>query len=77
MTKEKKKVKVCVIGVGHMGEKHVEKYMGNSGVELVGISDVNIERAREIGAKYNIKVYENHMNLLPHEFFPAMKESTS
>ena len=65
MTKDNKKVKVCVIGVGHMGEKHVEKYMGNSGVELVGISDVNIERAREIGAKYNVKVYENHMNLLP------------
>ncbi|MBN2418042.1 MAG: Gfo/Idh/MocA family oxidoreductase, partial [Deltaproteobacteria bacterium] len=48
-----------------MGEKHVEKYSCNSGVELVGVSDVNIERAREIGEKYNVKVFENHRDLLP------------
>ena len=66
MTKKKdKKVKVCVIGVGQMGEKHVEKYSSNSGVELVGVSDVNIERAREVGEKYNVKVFESHMDLLP------------
>ena len=62
MTKKKdKKVKVCVIGVGQMGEKHVEKYSSNSGVELVGVSDVNIERAREVGEKYNVKVFESHL----------------
>ena len=65
MTIKDRKVKVCVIGVGQMGEKHVEKYSGNSGVELIGVSDLNIERAREIGEKYNVKVFENHMDLLP------------
>ena len=65
MIEKRKKVKVCVIGVGIMGEKHVEKYRGNSSVELIGVSDINIDRAREIGAKYNVKVFENHMDLLP------------
>ena len=65
MIKKNSKVKVCVIGVGQMGEKHVEKYSSNSGVELIGISDVSLERAREIGEKYNVKVFENHMDLLP------------
>ncbi|MGD9160174.1 MAG: Gfo/Idh/MocA family oxidoreductase [Desulfobacteraceae bacterium] len=65
MTEKGKKVKVCVIGVGQMGEKHVEKYSSNFGVELIGVSDVNIERAREIGEKYKVKVFENHMDLLP------------
>lgn len=67
MTKRQneKKVKVCVIGVGIMGEKHVEKYSNNSGVELVGITDKDQERARDIGKKYNVKVFENHMDLLP------------
>ena len=65
MIKKDEKVKVCVIGVGQMGEKHVEKYSSNSSVELVGVSDLNIERAREIGEKYNVKVFENHMDLLP------------
>ena len=59
------KIKVCVIGVGQMGEKHVEKYSSTSGVELVGVSDINLSRAREIGKKYNVKVFENHMDLLP------------
>ncbi len=65
MIKKDEKVRVCVIGVGQMGEKHVEKYSSNSSVELVGVSDLNIERAREIGEKYNVKVFENHMDLLP------------
>ncbi len=65
MVSKKKKVKVCVIGVGHMGEKHVEKYTGNSGVEIIGVSDVNIARAREIGEKYNVKVFDNYVDLLP------------
>ncbi|NLD37904.1 MAG: Gfo/Idh/MocA family oxidoreductase [Desulfatiglans sp.] len=64
MIKENKKIRVCVIGVGQMGEKHVTKYSGNAGVELVGVSDVNIKRAREIGDKYRVKVFENHMDLL-------------
>lgn len=58
------KVKVCVIGVGHMGEYHVQKYKGNPGVDLVGIVDVNMERAREIGKKYDVEVFENYMDLL-------------
>ncbi len=64
MTTKSKRVKVCVIGVGQMGEKHVQKYSGKSGIELVGVSDVNIERAKEIGEKYNVKVFENHLDLL-------------
>ena len=65
MTTNKRKIKVCVIGVGQMGEKHVQKYSSKSGVELVGVSDANIDRAKEIGEKYNVKVFENHMDLLP------------
>ena len=59
-----KKIKVCVIGVGHMGEFHVQKYKSNSGVELVGVVDVNLERAMEIGKKYAVKVFDNYMDCL-------------
>lgn len=59
------KIKVCVIGVGHMGEFHVQKYKGHSDVELVGVVDVNQERAMEIGQKYNVKVFDNYADLLP------------
>ncbi len=59
-----KKVKVGVIGVGHMGEFHVQKYKANTGVDLVGVFDVNSDRAREIGKKYSVDVYDSHLDLL-------------
>jgi len=67
MSKKKNynKIKVCVIGVGHMGEYHVQKYKSNSSVDLVGVVDLNMERAIEIGKKYNVKVFDNYMELLP------------
>jgi predicted dehydrogenase len=58
------KIKVCVIGVGHMGEFHVQKYKAHSGVDLVGVVDVNRDRADEISKKYEVKVYENYKDLL-------------
>lgn len=65
MAKKNEKIKVCVVGVGHMGEYHVQKYKSNSSVELVGVVDINLERAMDIGKKYDVKVFESYMELLP------------
>lgn len=65
MAKKNEKIKVCVVGVGHMGEYHVQKYKSNSNVELVGVVDINLERAMDIGKKYDVKVFESYMELLP------------
>jgi len=53
-----------VIGVGHLGEYHVQKYKAHHAVELVGIVDTNHDRAKEIGDRYDIKVYRTHEKLL-------------
>ena len=37
------KVRVGVIGVGHLGEYHVQKYKAIPGVELVGVADTNLD----------------------------------
>ena len=58
------KIKVCVIGVGHLGEYHVQKYKGLPAVELVGIVDTNLDRANEIGQRYNTPVYRSHEEIL-------------
>jgi predicted dehydrogenase len=59
-----KKIRVCVIGVGHLGEYHLQKYKAHPAVELVGIVDANPNRAKEIGDRYNIKSYSTHEKLL-------------
>ena len=58
------KVKVAVVGVGHLGEYHVQKYKALPTVELVGVVDTNLERATEIARKYDTKAYGEHNDIL-------------
>ena len=58
------KLRVAVIGVGHLGEYHVQKYKGIPGVELVGVVDVNADRVNEIAQRYDTKAYGDHWDIL-------------
>ncbi|MCS7063353.1 MAG: Gfo/Idh/MocA family oxidoreductase [Methylacidiphilales bacterium] len=53
------KVRVGVIGVGHIGKEHVRIYAGLPGAELVGIYDLDRERAERVGARYRVKVFSD------------------
>lgn len=59
-----KRLKVGVIGVGHLGEYHVQKYKNIPSVELVGIVDTNETRAKEIAERYNTRIFKDRMELL-------------
>ena len=43
-------IRVAVVGVGHLGRHHARILAGMPGVQLVGILDLNGERAQEIAA---------------------------
>ncbi|SPD75093.1 Oxidoreductase, NAD-binding domain protein [uncultured Desulfobacterium sp.] len=58
------KLRVAVIGVGHLGEYHVQKYKAISNVELIGIADTNPVRAKEISDLYGVKAFNSHKELL-------------
>ena len=58
------KVKVGVIGVGHLGEYHVQKYLAMPAVEVVGVVDTNPDRANEISGQYNVNAYGGHREIL-------------
>ena len=57
-------LKVGVIGVGHLGEYHVQKYLAIPGVNLVGIVDSNAARAKEIEERYGIKAFASLPDIL-------------
>jgi predicted dehydrogenase len=60
----KDKIRVGVIGVGHLGEYHVQKYQALPDVELVGVADINYQRVEEIARRYTTKAYrESHLLL--------------
>jgi len=54
-----KKLKMAVLGVGHLGKEHARILSNLPQVELVGLVDIDISRAREIGEKYRVKGYDN------------------
>jgi predicted dehydrogenase len=60
------RLRVAVIGVGHLGEYHVQKYKAIPGVELVGVVDVNRARANEIGERYHVTPFFDHHDILDH-----------
>lgn len=53
----KKDVRIGVVGVGHLGEYHVQKYRAMEGVGLVGVVDTDPDRAAEIAQRYDTRVY--------------------
>ena len=57
---------VGVIGVGNMGQHHARVLSLMSGVKVVGIADVNIERGQVLADRYDANFYPDYRNLLPH-----------
>ena len=58
------RVRVGVIGVGHLGRHHARILAQLPGVELVGVADINAERAAEIAEAFGARAYSNADELL-------------
>ncbi|VBB45250.1 Oxidoreductase, NAD-binding domain protein [uncultured Desulfatiglans sp.] len=58
------RVRVAVIGVGHLGEYHVQKYTALPEAELVGVVDADAGRAEEISRRYGTMRYDDLGDLL-------------
>jgi predicted dehydrogenase len=60
------RLRVAVIGVGHLGQHHARLLASIDGVELVGIVDIKPGRAEDIAAKYGTKAWPAASDLLGH-----------
>ena len=54
-----KRIKVGVFGVGSLGQWHARVYSELDNVELAGVYDIDIKRARSIAKKYKTRAYDN------------------
>ena len=57
-------LRAAVVGVGHLGRFHAEKYAALDGVDLVAVCDLDIERARQVAALHSTEVVSDHRALL-------------
>src|SRR5678815_6126786 len=58
------RLRVAVIGVGHLGQHHARLLASMDGVELVGIVDTKPGRAEDVAAKYGTKAWPGASDLL-------------
>jgi len=61
----KEKLRIGVIGVGHLGEYHTQKYAAIPAVDLVGVVDTDEDRVKAIARRYDTQPYTDHHSLLP------------
>ncbi|WP_273836233.1 Gfo/Idh/MocA family protein [Guptibacillus sedimenti] len=70
-------LKVGVVGVGSISQYHIEPYQSNANVDLVAFCDVNEERLKEKGEKYNVdQLYTDYRELLQNGAIDAVSICT-
>ena len=57
------RLKIGVVGVGHLGQHHARILAGMPEVELVGVVDANAEQAKSIAAQLGTRVFTDHHEL--------------
>jgi len=58
------KTKIGVIGVGYLGRIHAAKYKEMDDVELVGVSDTNSNRAKDVANSLGTRAFTDYHDLL-------------
>ncbi len=62
-SEDMKKLRVGVIGVGYLGQFHAEKYARMTDVDLIGVVDIDKNRAEAVAEKINTKAYTDYKAL--------------
>ena len=61
------KIRVAIIGLGHLGSKHLKVYHElKDRVNITGISDVKQDRLQILAKEYNIPFFSNYQDLKDH-----------
>lgn len=55
---DQEKIKIAIIGAGHLGRFHIECIKRIQGFSLEGIYDKDTERSQEIAAKYDVRTFD-------------------
>ena len=59
------RLRMAVIGVGHLGKEHARILAGLPEVDLVGVADVNFDQAEAVARRFGCQAFANQRPLLP------------
>lgn len=63
---KKKKIKVGVVGIGHLGNYHLQKYQKLGNCEIVAVADMLPERAGKAAEIYRCSLLEDYRDMIGH-----------
>ena len=58
-------LKVAVVGVGHLGKWHADKYAAATDCELVAVVDSDAATAREVAQKHGAEAFSDYHEIIP------------
>ena len=58
------KMRVGVVGVGHLGDHHARIFSQIPDAKLVGVNDINVEKGNSVAQRYSTRFFENLDDLL-------------
>jgi predicted dehydrogenase len=58
------RLRMAVVGVGHLGQSHARILSGLPDVELVGVVDVNLDQAQAVARRHGTQAYPHYWPLL-------------
>ena len=57
-------MKIGIIGCGYVFDHYMTTWSQHPGITLAGVADRNMERARQVGDYYGLRVYDDAAALL-------------
>ena len=58
------KLRIGVVGVGYLGSFHAEKYADMDAVSLIGVADIDKQRAREVAKRLGTTAFTDYRDLV-------------
>jgi len=59
-------LKIGIVGVGYLGNFHLNNLLSHSNIEVAGFFDIDQKRSRFIAEKYNVRSFISRQKLLDH-----------
>lgn len=61
-----KQIRIGVVGIGHLGTYHLQKYQKLENVRIIGVADVDRSKADKAAAAFGCTVFSDHRELVEH-----------
>jgi predicted dehydrogenase len=58
------RLRLGVVGVGHLGKEHARILSGIPEIELIGVADVNVEQARAVAGRCRTRAFSDYRPLI-------------